>query len=117
MGAKGVVAMKVLNYSDEKLETILSKLIPEFHPKKIFLFGSHVRGFATDDSDYDLLLIINSSAERKRDRSIRARKSLTGIGIPVDVFIYTESEFDDWKNEFSSIPHTVEAEGLEIKVG
>lgn len=30
----------------------------EFHPRKIILFGSYANGFATPDSDVDLLVIL-----------------------------------------------------------
>lgn len=43
-----------------------------------------------------------------------ARNILWGRKISVDVFIYTEDEFNNWKDEFSSIPHTVATEGVEI---
>ena len=34
--------------------------------------------------------------------------------IAVDIFIYTEEEFNDWKDEFSSIPYIVATEGVEL---
>ena len=43
-----------------------------------------------------------------------ARKILSDRTVSVDVFIYTEDEFADWKDEFSSIAHTVATEGIEL---
>lgn len=109
--------MEIFNFQDEKLKIILERLIPEFQPTKIFLFGSRSKGTSKVDSDYDLLLIVKNSELSRHERMTHALMALWGCGVKVDVFIYTENEFNDWKDEFSSIPHTVATEGLELKVG
>lgn len=109
--------MKALNFSDTKLDEILTRLIPEFQPTKIFLFGSRATGTANQDSDYDLFLVVKDSNISRRERMTKALHLLWGCGVAVDVFVYTENEFNDWKDEFSSIPHTVATEGMELKVG
>jgi hypothetical protein len=35
----------------------------------------------------------------------------------VQVWIYSEAEFNDWKDEFSSIPETALNTGKEIELG
>jgi predicted nucleotidyltransferase len=81
---------------------------------KIYLFGSRAMGTATDDSDYDLFLIVKNSNKSPTERMREARRLLWGRKVPVDVFVYTEAEFNDYKDEFSSIAHTVATEGVEI---
>lgn len=109
--------LEIFNFQDDKLKSILEKLIPEFQPTKIFLFGSRCKGNFKADSDYDLFLIVNKSDISRHERMTKALMALWGCGVKVDVFIYTEAEFNDWKDEFSSIPYTVATEGLELKVG
>jgi len=41
--------------SEDVIRTI-KKLADEYHIEKIYLFGSHARGDATEESDYDLLV-------------------------------------------------------------
>ena len=36
------------------------------------------------------------------------------FGISADVFVYSQREFDDWKDDFSSIPETAINTGREI---
>lgn len=109
--------MEILNFEDDQLKIILSKLIPEFNPVKIYLFGSRVNGNARPDSDYDLFLIIKESKLSRHERMVQALRLLWGSKVRADIFIYTEDEFNDWKDEFSSIPHTVATEGLELEIG
>ena len=99
---------------DQNLNEIVSKLKNHFKPEKIYLFGSRANGTATTDSDYDLFLIIKNSNLSQIKRMQEARKILTDRTVSVDVFIYTEDEFADWKDEFSSIAHTVATEGIEL---
>jgi predicted nucleotidyltransferase len=40
------------------IEQLAGKIVREFHPEKIILFGSHARGTAGPDSDVDLLVVI-----------------------------------------------------------
>lgn len=109
--------MEIQNFKDELLNEILKRLVSEFHPLKVYLFGSRAKGLQTPESDYDLLLIIKESDLSRHERMTKALTVLWGCGAKVDVFVYTEAEFSEWKNEFSSIPHTVATEGLELKVG
>jgi predicted nucleotidyltransferase len=109
-----VNSLEVTNYKDETLNSILSVLKPVFNPTKVYLFGSRAKGTASVNSDYDLFLVVKDSDLEPRDRVFKARKLLWKTPGSVDLFIYTEAEFEDWKNEFSSIPHTAYTEGLEL---
>ena len=106
--------LEIFNYKDETLNTILSVLKPVFNPTKVYLFGSRAKGTATASSDYDLFFVVKESDLEPRDRVFKANELLWKVPGSVDVFIYTEAEFDDWKDEFSSIPHTAYTEGLEL---
>lgn len=76
------------------LEEMTRLLVDEFHPLKIILFGSHAWGEPTEDSDVDIMVIVEKSDEKPIKRDIRARKKLFGIGVPMDVLVKTREEFD-----------------------
>src|SRR5436305_13465183 len=48
------------------IQALADKIVHEFHPEKIILFGSHARGDATTDSDVDLMVIIASDEHPSR---------------------------------------------------
>jgi predicted nucleotidyltransferase len=102
---------------DPVLNEILSRLVPEFSPTRIYLFGSRAKGNERPDSDYDLLLVVKSSDRGRLGRMDQARDVLRGIKAGADVFVYTQAEFDEWKDEFSSIPETAVNTGMELHVG
>jgi predicted nucleotidyltransferase len=67
------------NTSEPLLQTIVQRLLATGQPQKIILFGSQARGQASRDSDYDLLVIENSSQPRYR-RAVSYRRALKDLG-------------------------------------
>ncbi len=57
------------------LDEMVRRLVAEFQPEKIILFGSHAWGEPTEDSDIDLFVIVSESNERPI-RSYASRLSL-----------------------------------------
>lgn len=51
--------------SEETLAEITRRLVENFHPQKIILFGSHARGTADYRSDVDLLVITPFKGKRR----------------------------------------------------
>ncbi|MEK6773208.1 MAG: nucleotidyltransferase domain-containing protein [Bdellovibrionota bacterium] len=109
--------MKNLYTSDAKLTEIVKKLTDRFKPKKVYLFGSRAKGTERPNSDYDLFLIVEKSDLPMARRMAEAEKTLWGLWSPIDVFIYTEEEFEEWKNELNTVANTVFSEGRELPIG
>lgn len=60
----------------EIIQGILEKLLSEYAPQKVILFGSYAYGNPRQDSDIDLLIIKNTS-ERFIDRWVTVRRLLS----------------------------------------
>lgn len=73
------------------IKNISNRITEEFQPEKIILFGSYAWGTPTADSDVDLF-IIKDSTEKRIDRARKARSAIWGIGVPVDILVYTPKE-------------------------
>ncbi|MBR5535981.1 MAG: nucleotidyltransferase domain-containing protein [Clostridia bacterium] len=48
--------MASMIYTIDDIKTVLSPVMDSYHVKKAVLFGSYVKGLATETSDIDLLL-------------------------------------------------------------
>lgn len=72
------------------------KIVREYQPKKIILFGSYAYGEPTEDSDVDLL-IIKDTDKRPIDRWIEVKRLLrdTSRSLPVSPLVYTEKEIEE----------------------
>ncbi len=102
---------------DPKLDAIVKTLVDHFHPTQVFLFGSRANGNARPESDYDLFLVIKNSEKSPVNRMQEANLLLWKNKSKVDVFIYTEEEYNSWKNELNTIANTVLSEGKELQIG
>ena len=101
--------------SDPLLEKIKAYLQTEFKPSKIILIVSRAKGHASTKSDYDLLVVTSINFGSKWQAFDKARTELfENLKIQADVWVYSEKDFEDWSNEFGSIPETAINTGIEL---
>ena len=90
---------------------VVRRLVDEFHPETIYLFGSHAWGKPNNDSDMDLLVIVARSRQRPIQRAVRAQRSLRGVKAPVDVLVKTRKEFERYTSVRASLEAQITREG------
>ena len=73
------------------LPVIVDRLVREFEPVKIILFGSQGRGDARPDSDIDLLVVLRR-VENKHQAHVAMLRTLGDLTVPVDIVISTPEE-------------------------
>jgi uncharacterized protein len=83
---------------------ITARLVQEFNPEAIFLFGSHVWGIPNADSDLDLLIIVTQSELSSSKRSSLMYHCLRDILYPLDILFRTRAEIQ----KFTQIPLSLE---------
>ena len=79
------------------INKMVDRIVNQFHPYKIILFGSHARGTAGPDSDIDLLIVMDWTGS-KREISVHIRCALHNIDIPKDIFIISPAEATRLRN-------------------
>jgi predicted nucleotidyltransferase len=87
------LANDIIAYVDE--------LVAKFRPQRVVLFGSHVNGVTTDDSDVDLL-VIHADAKRPAQLAAEMRRRTTHR-FPLDLLVRTPSTVRqrlEWKDQF-----------------
>ncbi len=89
---------------EEIIQEATKRLVDQFHPERIILFGSHARGSADEHSDVDFLVIVGPGAKRNRLRMMVAMDgALGGMGFAKDIVVLTPEEFEEDKE----IPGTI----------
>ena len=83
--------MKAINA--EVVREAVERLRFAMKPIAIYHFGSSSTGAAGPDSDLDLLVVVPATDVPFFQRSAAAYRALRGLGVPVDVQVYTEEEF------------------------
>ncbi len=68
---------------------LLARAVPP--NSRVFLFGSHARGTADHGSDYDVL-VIEPTVDSPIRESVRLRRQLRGLGVPIDVVVMDDAK-------------------------
>ena len=79
------------------IQEMVKRIVDQFQPEKIILFGSHARGKAGPDSDVDLLVVMPVKGS-KRKAQLQIHTALQDIRLPKDVIVSKPEEFE-WRKE------------------
>jgi predicted nucleotidyltransferase len=90
-------------------------------PLKIIVFGSRAYGNAGEDSDIDLLVVLDKKGKSKNyheliqnRRFISKQLSALKKKYCIDLLVYTKDEWEDLKLSGSSFFQKIEKEGVSI---
>ncbi|MGI8906662.1 MAG: nucleotidyltransferase domain-containing protein [Candidatus Sumerlaeaceae bacterium] len=97
--------------SRETISEMTRRLVAEFSPDRIILFGSRAWGEPSEDSDVDVLVIVEQSDESPIRRAQRAHHSLGSLRISVDILVKTRSEVMQLRRIPGSLVSRIFAEG------
>ena len=79
------------------IDTMVRRIVEQFDPERIILFGSRARGDARPDSDVDLLVVMPVEGSR-REKAIEIGMSLLDLPLSKDVIVVTPESFD-WRQK------------------
>jgi predicted nucleotidyltransferase len=73
------------------IQTMTDRIVRDFHPLRIILFGSHARSDAGPESDIDLLVVLPQVAN-KRLAAVAIRRALADLPVCKDIVVTTPEE-------------------------
>ncbi len=104
-----------MNKKENYIITLIKNKIHNKNPNaEIILFGSHARGEANNESDWDILILLNKlQIDRYTEKKYREElfDIKLEIGEPISTFVF--SKFD-WETKHSITPlyHNIKREGI-----
>ena len=93
------------------IDAAIERLVVEFRPEQIWLFGSYAWGKPTADSDLDFVVVVSASEESYLRRAQRAQGCLWGIPIGIDVLVPTQKDFERVSHLKGSLTYKIINEG------
>ena len=84
------------------IDAMVRRIVAQFDPEQIVLFGSHARGTAGPDSDVDLLVIMPFFGS-KRAKQLELRMAVYDVAVPKDIILVSPDEIAERRN----VPGTV----------
>jgi predicted nucleotidyltransferase len=94
-GSESLIPIPVL--TPALIIEMVNRIVNAVHPDQIVLFGSYAYGIPHEDSDIDILVIMETDRPRHK-RSVIINQVLAGLIIPKDLLVYTPEEVAEWKD-------------------
>ena len=96
--------------NNEIISTMTERIVRDFHPMQIILFGSHARGEAHPQSDIDLLVVFSELAD-KRKTAVDIRPALADLPVGKDIIVATPEELERQRDSVRSVLRAAQREG------
>ncbi len=95
-------------------EDLVRRVVARLEPRRILLFGSHARGDATPESDWDLLIVLDDDAPAERLDWRALHEARRGFRGAVDLIPCRESDFRERVDVVGSLPWIAATEGVVV---
>lgn len=102
--------VRIQNSVNKHIQQMVKRIVTQFHPEKIILFGSHARGQAGPDSDVDLLIVMPVEGS-KRAKQVEIRAAVHDVHIAKDIIVSRPEEFQWRKDIVGTIERPAVREG------
>jgi predicted nucleotidyltransferase len=95
-------------------KSLLSQVVAVFDPRRVILVGSRARGDAHEDSDYDLVVVLDDGVPDEWLSARRRYDGRRGLGVPADIIPCRESVLKERAEAVGSFAHSLLAEGVVV---
>ena len=94
----------------EIIAIMVDRIVGQFQPIRILLFGSQARGNANESSDIDLLVVVREVRDKRR-AAVEMRQALRDLPVSKDIFVTTPGEIDKRGNVVGNVIYEALREG------
>lgn len=99
-----------------KMEEIKRRLVQVYNPLEIYIFGSYSWGHPDEESDLDLLVVVDSIGnEIERHRAlVNGHRVLADLRFSKDILLFTKQEFDTKAAQITTLINKIKKQGKQI---
>ncbi len=97
----------------DELDEIVRRIVAEYDPDRVVLFGSYAKGSPSNTSDLDLLVVRDSELpQHMRGQSVK--RLFYGSPVPLELLFYTNEEIEELTREPLSFLSNILRTGKEL---
>jgi uncharacterized protein len=102
--------------TQETIDEAKNRLIRLYNPVEIYLFGSYAWGCPDEESDLDLLIVVDTCDPKERYRAMtEGHKALSAIrNLGKNIIVLTKREFEELSGDRTRLFHTIRNKGKKI---
>jgi predicted nucleotidyltransferase len=93
------------------IEKVKEKLIETYNPLEIYVFGSYAWGSPDEESDLDLLVIVDNCSQDRYQLLAKGHKALIDSPISKDILIATREEFEKYSQDVTTLYFKIKNKG------
>ena len=99
--------------TSEDIETLRDTIVEGVHPLQIFLFGPYAEGRATDDSDVDVVVVMDTELSQHQ-RNVSVKRLFPRRHFSLDAFVFAPVEFAKYKDVPGTLIYTASHQGMPL---
>jgi predicted nucleotidyltransferase len=100
--------------TDKMITAVKTKLVATYNPITIYIFGSYAWGTPDDDSDLDLLVVVDKLINTRHRMLVDGHRALGDLDLSKDLLLYSKDEFEELSEDEMALCYRVKREGLQI---
>lgn len=89
-----MIAAKHKTIELDDIRVIVRRIVKQFHPERVILFGSHAYGTAGPDSDVDLLVVMDTPL-RARQQRLEISRAISPRPFGMDIIVHTPQQLEE----------------------
>ena len=100
--------------SESIVSTMVERIVGQFQPSRVLLFGSYARGTAIiGSSDVDLLVVMSDVPDKRR-AAVEMRRALRDLPASKDIIVVTPGDIARRGHVVGSVLHAALREGTVV---
>ena len=92
------------------ISTMVDRIVGNFEPSRVVLFGSQAPGAANEWSDVDLLVVMDNAPDKRR-AAVEIRRALSDMPVCKDIVVTTPDEIARRGHVVGTVLHAALREG------
>jgi predicted nucleotidyltransferase len=93
---------------------LLDNIIRLINPRRVILFGSRARGDARENSDWDVMIVVDDDTRQEQVNWQVMGEVRRGVRAALELIPFRESTFRERQNVEGSLPWRAATEGLVV---
>ena len=99
--------------SDTVVSTMVERIVGQFRPTRVLLFGSRARGTASGSSDVDLLVVMSDVPDKRR-AAVEIRRALRDLPASKDIVVVTPDDIASRGHVVGTVLHAALRDGTVV---
>jgi uncharacterized protein len=98
----------------ETIKKVKQRLIETYDPLEIYIFGSYAWGCPDEDSDLDLLVVIEKFDKDRYQTLVDGHRALMHMKLSKDLMVITKEEFEKDSKDSITLHYQIKRRGKKI---